>query len=311
MKTLLSNFSRTKRSFVKYPFLASAIILFLISGASTPIYAQQGQESSVPAVVLIDQPYGSHEKQKFDIYLPAGRSAESTPVLFLIHGGGFAAGSKSDFSGAIKWFQTSFPQTAYVSVGYRLADGKAKTNQFPAQEEDVKACIEYVLNNRAEYGISEKFVTYGISAGAHLAMLYAYKYGPISYKPVAVVNVVGSTNMSKIAEQVKMIENHPKKEEFLQVFVDAVGGTLEEKPELYYTSSAINYVTPDSPPTLILHGTDDLIVPRQQSEELAAKLTEHGVKHTYRLYAGQEHTLKGVRPEVDSETITFLSAYLK
>ena len=299
-----------KNTFVKISRLVSATLLMLMFCVGNPLHAQLGQKTSVPAVELKDQPYGSHEKQKFDIYLPAGRSAESTPVLFIIHGGGWAAGNKSSAEPAVKWLQTAFPQMACVAVGYRLVDGKTKTNQFPAQEEDVKACIEYVMNHRAEYGLSDRFVTYGISAGAHLAMLYGYKSGICSYKPVAVISVVGPTNMSLIRKQVMMMDDHPKKEEYAELFVIALGGTEEEKSELYRTSSPINYVTPDSPPTLMLYAGDDLIVPWLQAEELDVKLTAYGVKHRYRLYAGQPHSLRGVSSEVNDETITFLSTYL-
>ena len=299
-----------KNTFVKKLCVASATIFFLISCVGSPIYAKHGQGTSTPAVELKDQPYGSHEKQKFDIYLPAGRSAKSTPVLFLIHGGGWAAGNKSSCGKMIELLQTVFPKMAYVAVEYRFADAKAMTDQFPAQEEDVKACIEYVLNNRAKYGISERFVTYGVSAGAHLAMLYAYKYGSGSYKPAAVISMVGPSNLSKIGEQVMMIDQ-PKREEYFKVFIDAIGGTVEEKSKLYFTSSPINYVTSKSPPTLMLYGSDDLIVPRQQAEELDAKLTTCSVAHTYRLYSGQDHSLGDVKTDVNEEIIRFLYTYLK
>ena len=298
-----------KNSFVKFSSFVSATVLLMIFCAGSPLYAEHVQDS-VPVTALMDQPYDRHEKQKFDIYLPVERSVESTPVLFLIHGGGFSIGDKSTCKGMIKLLQTAFPYMAYVAVGYRLVDSKAKTNHFPAQEEDVKACIEYVLNNRTEYGISEKFAVFGASAGAQLALLYAYKYGTGSYKPAAVISLVGSSNMSKIGEQV-MANGYPGKETFYQLFIDVVGGTVEEKPELYYTSSPINYVTADSPPTLMLNAENDEIVPRQQSDELDDKLTAYGVEHTYRLYAGQTHNMRDVKNEFNEEIITFLKKYLK
>jgi acetyl esterase/lipase len=206
--------------------------------------------------------------------------------------------------------KTDLPQLAFVGVGYRLADGKAMTNQFPSQEEDVKACIEYVMNNRAEYGISDKFAIIGGSAGAHLAMLYAYKYGPGSYQPAGVISWVGPANLSNIHEQL-MMTNDPSKNVYDGWFVDAVGGTSKEKPELCFTSSPINYITSTSSPTLMLYGEDDTIVPRQQADELDAKLTSIGVKHTYKLYPGQGHGLTDVFPEVIKETVEFLKVYLK
>jgi len=131
---------------------------------------------------LLNVGYGSDAKQKFDIYLPANRNAhylpanrnaQTTRVLFLIHGGGWSSGSKNDLDGSIPGLRNAFPDYAFVTVGYRLcANG---VNRFPTQEMDVKSCIEFVLNNGGSYHISNKFALWGGSAGAHLALLYGYK----------------------------------------------------------------------------------------------------------------------------------------
>jgi len=49
-------------------------------------------------IVLENQSYGPHERNKIDILLPAGRSTSKTKILVLIHGGGWIGGDKSDFS---------------------------------------------------------------------------------------------------------------------------------------------------------------------------------------------------------------------
>ena len=46
------------------------------------------------APTLANVPYGDHERQKVDIYLPPG--AKDLPVVFWIHGGGWQAGDKKD-----------------------------------------------------------------------------------------------------------------------------------------------------------------------------------------------------------------------
>jgi acetyl esterase/lipase len=50
-----------------------------------------------------------------------------------------------------------------------------------------------------------------------------------------------------------------------------------ERRELLKQASPIAHVTKDSPPTLLIHGDKDEVVPLQQSEVLAAKLKEAGV----------------------------------
>jgi len=261
-------------------------------------------------LTLLDQSYGVDPKQKYDIYLPAGRSKDKTPVLFMIHGGGWAAGDKSDYREQIKGFKALFPHLAIVSVGYRLANGRTKENQFPTQENDVKACIEYVLGKREEYKISEKIGTFGGSAGAHLGMLYAYKYGDTSYKPAAVISLTGPTNIATLFEHVSSTDD-PEKETYYGWFIDGVGGTPDEKAELCRTSSPVTYVNDNSSPTLMLYGADDTIVPFQQPNELHNKLTELDVPHIYRLYPGEWHDLAGVGEKVLQEVTIFINTYLK
>jgi len=108
-----------------------------------------------------------------------------------------------------------------------------------------------------------------------------------------------------------MLTDDPNKSVYFGWFVDAVGGTNEQKPEMCYASSPINFITAKSPPTLLLYGEDDTIVPRQQADELDAKLTAAGVKHIYKLYPGQGHNVQDVIPEINRELTDFLKIYLK
>ncbi|WP_277374794.1 hypothetical protein [Pseudomonas sp. AA-38] len=43
--------------------------------------------------VLHDQPYGTHPRQVFDVYLPP--NPQSAPILFMVHGGGWYTGDKA------------------------------------------------------------------------------------------------------------------------------------------------------------------------------------------------------------------------
>lgn len=47
--------------------------------------------------ILEDVSYGTHQRNKMDVLLPAGRNTSKSKVLVLIHGGGWIAGDKSDF----------------------------------------------------------------------------------------------------------------------------------------------------------------------------------------------------------------------
>lgn len=62
-----------------------------------------------------------------------------------------------------------------ASIEYRLSS-EAK---FPAQAQDVKAAIRWLRLNASKYGIDPaRAVTWGVSAGGHLAGLAAERNGP-------------------------------------------------------------------------------------------------------------------------------------
>lgn len=225
------------------------------------------------------QSYGSDAKQKFDIYLPANRTATSTPVLFLVHGGGWSEGDRTDLIQAIDGLKTLFPTYAFVNLSYRLyANGQ---NKFPTQEIDVKTCIENVLNRKDEFKISDKFSMIGFSAGAHLSLLYAYKYGPTSFRPRSVVSFFGPTDLLKLHYQGSV----PIK----ALLTNIAGNRATADSALYISSSPIHFINQNSSPTLIFQGSADDVVPYQQAEILNNKLLQANVVHEYKLYPNEGH----------------------
>src|SRR5687768_14830329 len=105
--------------------------------------------SNTTAVTQTNVAYGTNPKQKMDIYLPAGRTTNLTKVLVVIHGGGWTGGDKAEFNPYIDVLQQELPDYAIFNLNYRLASGG--TNLFPAQENDIKAAIQFIFSKRADY----------------------------------------------------------------------------------------------------------------------------------------------------------------
>src|SRR5258708_7603175 len=116
--------------------------------------------------IIRDVSYGPHAAQVLDMYLPRDRSVSSTKIIFIIHGGGFNAGSKDELSAYIRPMQARLVDYAFFNITYR----QATTNNtlFPAQENDVKAALEFIINNSANFNVSKKVVLLGVSAGGTL-----------------------------------------------------------------------------------------------------------------------------------------------
>lgn len=236
------------------------------------------------AKTMLNVAYGSDAAQKMDIYLPGGRTTAATKVIVMIHGGAWASGDKADFDAYVDSLQRRMPDYAIFNINYRLSTGLA--NPFPAQENDVKAAVEFIYSKRAEYIVSDKFVLLGASAGGHLALLQGYKHTSI-IKPKAIVDFFGPTDMTDLY-------NNPASPAIPQSAVASiVGATPTSNPTLYQQSSPINYATAQSPPTIILQGGVDPLVAASQSATLDTKLTTLGVVHQYVFYPTEGHSWLG------------------
>jgi len=64
-----------------------------------------------------------------------------------------------------------------------------------------------------------------------------------------------------------------------KVMVNYIGGTYEKVPHKYVACSPIEFVDKQSPPTLILHGKNDVLVAYEHSRRLNEKLQQNGIKH--------------------------------
>lgn len=237
----------------------------------------------LPEKTAQNEAYGSEALQQMDYYLPAGRTPASTRVIIMIHGGAWTQGDKSDFTAYVDTLKKRLPGYAIFNLNYRLATGTSLF--FPTQENDVKTAVEFIYGKRAEYGISDKFILLGASAGGHLSLLQAYKYtSPVKIR--AVVDFFGPT------ELVDMYNNPPNP--LIPLLMQQVtGGTPVTKPSLYQQSSPLNFVNAQCPPTIILHGGTDIVVAPSQSVLLKDRLTTAGVVNQYVFYPAENHGWTG------------------
>lgn len=279
-------------------------IIYLLLSMTLYTSCQQVQSKALPTSVAENKKnvsYGIDTAQRMDIYLPAGRSTFSTPSIVLIHGGGWNSGDKSHFDVYIDTFKKRLPGYAIFNLNYRLV---SSDHLFPTQELDVKAAMDHIVQNAEYYGVhKEKFVLLGFSAGAHLAMLQAYKYSTPEVK--AVVNFFGPTDLTV------MYKNpwHSMIPYLLQMLT---GTTPAANAAVYQQSSPAHFVNTRSTPTIIFQGGKDNIVHPSQSHHLQKKLEKAGVPHELVLYPNERHGWYGTNLSNSFDRIQeFLSTHVK
>lgn len=278
---------------------ALAIIMLSVLTSSCQKTIDPAPSGNLTEKTMLNVAYGSDNLQKMDIFLPAGRTDSTTKVMILIHGGSWSTGDKNDFTPYMDSLKKRLPGWAIFNLNYRLSSGSG-TNIFPAQEMDIKTAYEFIYNKRSEYAISQKFVLLGASAGGHLALLQGYKYStPV--KPKAIVDFFGPTDMVDLY-------NNPASPQIPSIFLAAiVGATPASNATLYQQSSPINFVTAQSPPTIILHGGTDQLVSVSQSTSLQTKLQSVGVANQYIYYPTEGHGWFGANL---SDSFDKISAFL-
>ena len=234
-------------------------------------------QPSVPAQTFTNVSYGTDPEQTMDVYLPTGRT-DATKIIVLVHGGAWIEGDKNELTQYVSSLQQRLPDYAIANINYRLATVAA--NHFPSQENDMKAALAFLVSKGSEYHISQKFVLLGASAGAHMSLLQAYKNADPKIK--AVVDFFGPTDLVALY-------NTTTDPTSLFAFQILMGGTPATNPTMFQQSSPVNFVTAQSPPTIILHGDIDAIVPIAQSISLKGKLQTAGVINQMITYSGLDH----------------------
>ncbi len=245
---------------------------------------------------------------QLDLYRPRERKAP-LPGLIFIHGGGWSGGARSDY----KYYAVRFPQLGYVvaTISYRLV-GEAT---FPAAVQDAKCAVRWMRAHAEEYGIDpEAIAAIGGSAGGHLSMMLGYSadvpelegtggHAEYSSAVQAVVNLYGPVDLCA--------PEHRDNPTLLAFFG---GKNQEEAPEAYRLASPLTHLKPGLPPTLIIHGDADDIVPIAQGDLLAERLGALKVPYEYLRLTGYPHTLD-ILVEVNLQCrwhmYRFLDKYLK
>lgn len=236
----------------------------------------------------------SHRQEKLDLYLPASRlPGQRFPAVVLIHGGGWTGGHKSQAREIS--IGTTLALAGYVcaSVEY-LKEGE---NRWPTNLKDCKNGVRFLRANAAKYQVDPEHIgVMGGSAGGHLALMVAYTPGVKDFSPdapypgikddvKACVDLYGITDLlTRQATEADGTPNGKLREAGL--FSDARG----ENEAKWRLASPVTHVTRSSPPTLILHGTADVTVDRDQSVQLAKVLSAAGVEHELKLIPGIGHT---------------------
>ena len=197
---------------------------------------------------------------KGELWLPEKPVTADTPKIMLIHGGGWWHGT-ADFMAGVA---DRFCREGYIvfNIDYRVTTEAP----WPACGDDCLAAADFFVRADAEeirVTAGKPIVVCGVSAGGHLALMTGLR--------MPREQVLGIISIAGIADPEPDAAAFPERYEKL-----FAGGPID--PQAFPAP----YLRKDSPPILLTHCLNDVIVPRESAYRFARYATELGADiHTY------------------------------
>ena len=250
---------------------------------------------------------------QLDLYLPKNLS-KKRPAIVLVHGGGWRAGYRTNFTA----FAIAMAQQGYAAatISYRLSP-EAK---YPAAIYDVKSAIRWLRKNAQKYQIDpDQIAVGGGSAGGQIASLTGVTNdlelfdpkmheSPVSSHVQAIVNIDGLSDFT--SEAARFHEDDPRKNP--SSAGAWFGGRYHEKKELWHQASPIYYVNKSTPPILFLISNEERF--SLGHKEMIEKMKEFNIPYQLTQIPNTPHSFwlfdPWLKPSVDT-TVKFLDAQFK
>jgi acetyl esterase/lipase len=204
---------------------------------------------------------GSNVSLTLDAYYATGTQT-NRPVVMLTHGGGFGAGDKGYTVAQGNFYPdmaTAFAHNGFVafSINYRLWPGCSGgcTQELDMAVADVMTALDWIRAHSAQYGIdATRVLIAGDSAGGGLAVNASYR----------------STNVNSFLGCISLW-----------------GGIPPYGNDVHPVNACP--ITSQTPPTCMIHGTADTVVPYAISADLSSNLTAAAVANELHPLTGFNH----------------------
>ena len=242
----------------------------------------------------------------FDVLKPK-TGANGVGILFMVSGGWVSTWAPPQ--------QAASRFEALLSKGFTVIPvrhGSSPKYLIPEIVADVRRVVRFVRYNAASWGIDPtRLGVYGGSAGGHLALMLgtASDNGdPNAAEPFLkstdrVASVVAYFPPVDLREFVRGVNPPPNPDGTPQRF-PALNFAKEKAPDY----SPILHVSPDDPPTLLIHGDKDPLVPVDHSNRMQTAFEQNKVHSKKIIIEGGGH---GFRGEDDKRAMAALVAWFE
>jgi acetyl esterase/lipase len=234
---------------------------------------------------------------ELDAYRPAGEATGRAPLVVMIHGGGWHRGGRYQM-GLSRWAgYLASGGLAVVSIDYRLAP----ETRYPDSFADCLDAIDWAVDHAEALGADpDRVGLWGDSAGGHLALLAATSQtrpdftGPRlrngGERLAAAVAWYPPTDLKALHDSERRARGGPT------TTAGFVGAEPEDDPARWAEVSPMEQAHASAPPSLVLQGTRDLLVPHRQATRYAERLESLGAPIELHIVEEAPHGFDRVAP---------------
>lgn len=268
-----------------------SILLILV--LATCATAQTAQTAATPQVEIIpDVVYGHKDglALTFDVVKPKA-NANGAAVIFMVSGGWVSSYSPPQ--------QTAARFKDLLDKGFTLIPvrhGSSPKYFIPEIVSDVRRAVRFIRYNAKQWGVDpNRLGVFGGSAGGHLSLVLGTAsdngdpaakedFMKESDRVAAIVAYFPPVDLRSITRGVNPPQIDGKPDRFPALNFDKA-----KAPDY----SPILFVSPDDPPTLLIHGDKDDLVPISNSQRIYEAFQQNKVKTQFIIIEGAAHGFRG------------------
>lgn len=242
---------------------------------------------------------GHARELTLDLYVPADghgpNGRDGSPLLVYVHGGGWREGTNDRPPGFRTVLGRGF---ALAALQYRFSAEGTVTDML----DDLRCGVGVARQRAAAHGCdADVWYLWGISAGGHLASLFAVTAAVPDDRPVAVASWCGPMDLRAYAGL------NGVRDELRGTVTEIVDALTHRDPDLAREFSPLSHVSPDAPPHFFVHGTADGLVPLEQSHLMHEALKSRGVRSEIMAVPDGMHAMPPGHSAEMERTLDFLA----
>ena len=250
--------------------------------------------------------YGTYEGQPLRVAIyrpvPATRPA---PILVYVHGGGWGGGTLHDRQPDMRWFA----DRGYLVVSVEYTLSTPDRHSWDVAEPQIGCALAWIGANAPRFGGDQtRLALFGESAGGNLVVNVSYRAAAGRLQPACagtLPRIAATIAPYPVLDALRMYRNTDViAGPFARTMTtNYTGGNPQRYPDRYAAISAPTHIVRGAPPTLLLPGLADHLLPPDAALDFAAKAKAAGIEVRLIAFPHGEHSFDQMSGSIGSQLV--------